>query len=90
MGILIDGTVLDDILATIADVHHLTETAVEEENLDIERPSLHILVKAVEIGIVFHLLIMRFPVEMLGQKPREGRLPRAYVACYCDVHNILF
>ena len=89
MGILVDGTVLDDVLAAVTDIHHLTEAAVEEENLDIERPALHVLIETIEIRIVLHLLVMGIPVEMLGQESRQGRLARAYVASYCDMHNTL-
>ena len=71
--IFVDGAVLDDVFAALADVHHLTETAVEEENLDVERPALHVLIEAVEVRVVFNFLIMRLPVEVLGQQSREGR-----------------
>jgi hypothetical protein len=90
VGIFIDGTVLDDVLAAVADVHHLTEATVEEENLDVERPTLHVLIETVQIRIMFNLLIMRLPIEMLGEKAREGRLSRTNIACYCDVHIAMF
>jgi hypothetical protein len=50
---------------------------------------LHVFIETIEIRIVLHLLIMRLPVEMLGQESRQGRLARAYVASYCDMRNTL-
>ena len=89
MGVLVDGAILNHVLAAIADVHHLTEAAVQEEDLDVERPALHVLIETVEIRIVLHFLVVRLPVEMLGQEPRQGSLARAYVASYCNMHNTL-
>jgi len=66
IGILIDGPVLDDIFARLADLDDLAEPAVQKIDLQVERPALHVLVKVIEIGIIIHVFILGFPGIMLG------------------------
>ena len=65
ISIFVDSSVLDDIVAALAYLHHLTETAVKEIYLQVERPALHIFIKTLQIRIVVDLLEMRLPSEML-------------------------
>ena len=63
--VLIYGTVLDDLFSRLTDLNDLTETAVEEIDLQVKGPALHVLVEVIEIGIVIHILILGFPAVML-------------------------
>ena len=54
MRIWRDGTVLDDYLVKLRDVHNILETLVKEINLKVERPSLHILIEVRQIWIIVY------------------------------------
>ena len=49
-----DGAVLDDDVVGLGNFDHFLETAVEEVNLKVERPSLHVGIEVGEIGVVAH------------------------------------
>lgn len=67
VGILIDGPVLDDGLVALPDLPHLVETAVEEEDLEVKRPALHVIVEIAQVGIIVDRLIQRHPTVVLRQ-----------------------
>jgi hypothetical protein len=75
ISILIDGPVLDNSLPGFPDHQNLAKPAVKKIDLQIERPSLHVFIKAVEIGVRFNILKMRLPIKMLGKQLRQGSLP---------------
>ena len=53
-GILKDRAVLYDVLVALAYLHHLLKALVEEIDLQVERPSRHVLIEVVKIGVVLH------------------------------------
>ena len=47
---------------------HLIERQEMKENLQIERPTLHVLVEIVEVGVVVHLFKVGGVAVVLGQQ----------------------
>ena len=54
---------------------NLRKAAVQEENLQVERPAHHVAVKIIQVGIVVYFFVMGLPAVMLGEESREGRFP---------------
>lgn len=52
--IFVDRAVLNGGLLVSPDFVHLPEAAVQEIDLQVKRPSRHILVKVAQVGIVIH------------------------------------
>jgi len=67
LGILEDGTVLDDSVLALGYFHNIMESLVEEVYLEIERPSLHILVVVGEIWIVIDWLEVWLPAVSFAE-----------------------
>ena len=86
-GILIDGPVLDYDVLLLGDFNHVLEALVEEINLEIERPPLHIFVEISEIGIKIHGLELGGPAIMGGQHLGKRGFAAAYVSGDSYMHN---
>ena len=86
-GILEDGTILHDGLVAARNLHHVMETLVQEVNLEIERPALHILIIISEIRIIIHWLEVCLPAISLGKHFGQCSLAATYISCYCYMHR---
>ena len=87
--ILIYGAVLDDHLVAVSDVHHVLEPLVEEINLQIERPSFHILVKISQIWVKIYRLELRRPTVVRRQHLGKRSLAASYVSCNRYMHILV-
>jgi hypothetical protein len=65
-GIFVDGPILDDGHISLPDIEHLLIPAIEEIDLKIERPALHIIIEIAEVRILGCILIMHLPAVMLS------------------------
>ena len=65
-GIFIDGPVLNDRGISTLYLGHLLEPAVEEIDLQIKGPALHILIEIIQIGIVVYVFVLGFPAVVFG------------------------
>src|SRR5690554_3209012 len=90
MRIFINGPVLDNITAALADFHDLTETAVEKVNLEIEGPAFHLIVKIFQVGIFNDFFVLSFPSKMFREQFGQGGLSGADVSGNGYMHNGLF
>ena len=70
--IFINRAVLDHGLSRFPDLDDMPEPAVQEENLEIERPPLHVFIKTMQVGIGVHILEMCFPFQVLGKQSGKG------------------
>ena len=66
--IFIDGAILYYIFSTFSDLQDLAISAVQEIDLQIETPPLHLRVKIVQVGIVHDVFKMGIPPVMLREK----------------------
>ena len=64
--VLVDSTVLNDVLVGLAYFDNILEALVEEIDLQVERPARHILVEISEIGVILYALEAWFPAIMFG------------------------
>ena len=87
VGIFVQGAVLDDILAFLMGVEKLACASVQIVNLDVERPTTHILVKTVDIGIRFGGLVYGPIAIMASQHLGQCRLSRTNIPCNSNVHK---
>ncbi len=85
-GVLVDCPVLDDDIAAPGDVHDILEPLVQEINLKIERPTLHVGVEIGKIRVEVNRFELGRPAVMGRQHLCQGGLAAAYVACYRNVH----
>jgi len=81
-GIFVNGAVLNDGFLAALDIDHLAEAAVEKEDLQVEGPTRHVLVKVEEIRVVLHVLVMGFPPVVFSQQLRQRGLAGANVSGY--------
>ena len=88
VGIFVDGPVLHNGLITPVNAQYLCVTIMEEIDLQVERPALHIQVEIAEVGIIVRRLIMHFPTEVFAQLSAEGGFASTDVAGYRDVFNV--
>ena len=65
--VLVDSTVLDDVLVRLSNLHHILEAFVEEEHLQVERPATHICIEILQVGIELHTLESGLPAIVLGE-----------------------
>ena len=86
-GVFVDTAVLHDDLVALADFYHVQEALVQEVNLDIERPALHIVVEVGKIGVVIDRFEFRGPFEVLHEHLGQRGFSTADIAGYRDVHN---
>ena len=68
VGVLVDGSVLDDGLALLLHLNQLREAASKEVHLQVERPTGHVLVEIVEVGVVVHFFKVGSVAVVLGQQ----------------------
>ena len=66
VGVLVNGAVLDDVFVLAPKAVNLAEAAVQEVNLQVERPPHHVVVELVEVGVFVHFLEVGLPVVVLG------------------------
>ena len=64
-GIFVDGAVLDDRMRRFFDLLNLRKTAIEVVDLQVKRPTLHVVVEIVEIRVLIDVFEMGVPVVML-------------------------
>jgi len=80
VGIFVNGAVLHHGDITLQNFENLLISVVQEIDLKIERPALHVVVKICEVGVVFGALKMRDPTELSGEFFAKGGLSGTYVA----------
>ena len=85
--IFVNGAVLYHVPVVPTDVHHLPKTAVQEVDLEVERPTLHFRVEVVQIGVFINILKVRFPTVVSGQQLGQGSLPRPNISGNGYVHG---
>ena len=66
-GIFVDGAVLDNGVCRFFDFLYLRKTAIEVIDLQIKRPTLHVVVEIVEVGVLVDVFEMGVPVVMFGE-----------------------
>ena len=72
VGIFVDGPVLYDGLAAVADLPHLVEPAVEKVDLQVKRPACHVVIEIPQVGVVVDGLEKRRPAIVPGQFISQG------------------
>jgi hypothetical protein len=72
------------------DIYYPFETFFQEIDLQVERPSFHVVVKIGQIWIVFYGFVFCFPVVVFGQKPGECGFTTSDVSCNSYMHNKKF
>ena len=85
VGILVDGAVLNDSAIALKDFQNLPIPAVEEENLKIERPAVHVVVKITQVGIIVGAFVVYLPTELFAQLGAKRGFARADIAGDGDV-----
>ena len=85
--ILKDGAVLYDYVVGLGNLHHLFETAVEEIDLQVERPPLHVAVEVGKIWVVVNRLEAWCPSVSSGQQLGKCGLTASYVSGNGYVHE---
>ena len=85
--VLVDGSVLDDLLSAFLQFSQLSESRSQEENLQIERPTLHVLVEIIQVRVVIHLLEMRLVAVVFCEERGQRSLSRPDVSGDGNVHN---
>lgn len=60
--ILINGSILNNLLSLTPYLYNLAKATIKEEDLQVETPALHVLVKVVEVGVVIYILVLWLPV----------------------------
>lgn len=88
VGIFVYSTVLHHRSVTAEDLEHLLITAVEEEDLKVERPALHVVVEVAQVGVVIGRFVMNVPSEMAAQLLGKGGLTGADVSGDRDVFDL--
>ena len=86
-GILEDSPVLNDIFLAFRYFHHLFKPFVQEVNLQVEGPSVHIGVEVLEIRVVVYGFEARLPAISFGEHSGECGFSASDVTGYCDVHS---
>lgn len=85
IGVLIDGSVLNDGLITVPDLVHLIKTAVEEINLQMKGPSGHVRIEILQVGIMIYRFIQWSPSIMSGKSFSKGGFSGTNIAGNGDV-----
>ncbi len=80
VGILVDRPVLDHILPAPPDLFDLLDPGIEVIDLQVEGPTLHIVVKVIEVGILFDVLVQGVPIKVFGQQFGQGGFSRSDVS----------
>ena len=66
MGVLVNRSVLHRVMVFGEHLTVLSVAGIQEINLQVEGPTLHVFVEVVEVGILIDLFKMRLPSIMLG------------------------
>ena len=90
VGVFVDGAILDDGFVAAEDGEDLLVAVVQEEDLEVERPALHVVVKVAEVGIVVGGFEVHFPAELFAELFAERRFPGADVAGDGNVFDDFF
>ena len=85
VGVFVDGAVLYNRSVSVQDLEDLLVAAVEEEDLQVEGPALHIVVEVAQVGVIIRRFIMDIPTEMPAELFSEGGLAGADVAGDSDM-----
>lgn len=88
VGVFKDGAILNDGALALQDFENLPVTAVEEVNLKIERPAMHVVVEIAEVGIVLGAFVMHLPAELPAQLCAKSGFAGANVSGNGDVLNL--
>jgi hypothetical protein len=96
VGILIDCPILYHGLLSLKDIENLLISVVKKVNLQVEGPSLHVMIEILQIGVVFRAFEMGFPLEVPGQLSTQGGLAgtdiarNGYVFDFVCIHSDSF
>ena len=85
--VLEDGAVLDDGVLTLGDLHDVAKALVEEIDLEVEAPAVHVLIEVVKIWVCFYWLETRRPAVTLDEQLGEGGLAAPNVSSNGNMHN---
>ena len=86
VSVFVNGAVLRHFLSAGFQCVKLRKPGGQKVHIQVECPTLHVLVEVVQVGVVIHALIVRRDLVVLGEKPCEGGFTRADVACNREVH----
>jgi hypothetical protein len=89
IGIFIDGAVLDDATFAAANLKDIVEAVVEEIDLQVERPTLHVFIEIVYVGIFFNIFEVWLPIEMVGEEFGKGGFSGTDVSGKCYVLHVV-
>mgnify|MGYP001814198884 CR=1 FL=1 len=89
-GILIDGSILYDILTAFPDPQDLAVPGIEKLYLQIKAPSRHLGVEIIQVGVVYHVFEVRLPFIVFGQQFCECCFACADTPGPRDVHPCYF
>jgi hypothetical protein len=67
ISIFINGPVLDHVFSAVSDLNYLPEPGIQKIDLQVKRPALHVLVKTMQVRIVFNIFVLWFPIKMFCQ-----------------------
>ena len=80
VGVLVNRAVLDNRFFALSDLMDLIEPAVEKINLQVERPSGHVVIKIAEIGVMVNRFVEGRPSIVLRKLLDQRGLARTDVA----------
>ena len=86
-GIFEDGAVLNDGPLALGYFHHIAETLVQEVNLQIEGPTVHVSIEVFQIWIHVHGLEAWSPFIAFNQHVGQCGFAASNVSCDSDMHN---
>ena len=62
-----DSSILNNCIITLGDFYYIMKSLIQEIDLQVERPSFHILVIISQIGIIINRFEIRFPTISFAQ-----------------------
>ena len=74
MSVFVNRSVLNGGMGLGRHLLVLAVPRIQKIDLQVEGPTLHVLIEIVEVGVVINLFKMRFPAIMTGQHFGEGGL----------------
>jgi hypothetical protein len=80
LSVLVHGAILNHRIGAVENLVVVAQTPREEEDLGVESPLLHVLIKVGQIGIIIHGLVKGFPTQLLAEKSCEGGFAHSHVA----------
>ena len=78
--VLVDSTVLNNVIGSLAYLHHVFKTLIKEIDLQVKTPPLHIGVEVLQIRIKLHGFVTGFPTIMLGKHSCQRGLTTADIS----------